>query len=893
MTVGSFAFVPNLRSAAAADATLDGIRPRLTYQIELLGGSTVQGGREPLDGSLKGPGDVVGIDPGQIIRIEPEEANKGFEPNYFPFVQFRDPDLPWRYSLDSGQGDQLTPWVSLIVLKRGEFTHLSQGSAPCPRIEVASIRNSLPDLGQAWAWGHVQVDMNGVSGTPQEVLLADPGRGFARLLAPRQLEQSVEYTLFLVPTYKVGLDAGLGREPDPSDGPALAWAAGMDQAVILPVYFRHSFKTEAGQDLETLLRELRAIRADEADEPGAPQKVDATDVGYYPDLKLEDYAFKAQAALRQVDQPITANDTPAALRRRLVGTLNTVLAESAEKPDEEEDPLLTFPAYGARFGPKEEITKQGGDPDDWFDGLNLDLRFRAAAGLGHDIVRANDEHFAQLAWEQYEDVLAANQSLRQLQAATLLAGRMEAQHFSRLPQEAAVQLSSPLLGFVRTTEEEKSPSIARQLSGKALPEGYTSLALRRSQARKPSKAGGKGGQRRASTTAFPGDETPSETARPGKDGARTRRAKRLAEGRERKDIQTALRDVFNVELLGRKPKPRIPEAVVGAFSSQRIKQLVGDKLTRLPRLKADHIIGGRTAAEKEDGGIIWRAPRIPDPLIDYLIRVNRDGVLSNVAELPENTISFYQENRHFLEALMVGANHAMNEELRWRGYPTDMRGTIFSRFWNRGAPPAQLAADDITPIRSWSGRLGRQPSPADEDGKANLVAVIKGDVVRKLKDPLVVISIARGGAWDPDTAIEHDPIFFGKIGRDTVYFGFDISRDRLLSPDIRDRAYFAIYEPPARLRFGLDVGNRMVRHARPSVPAAVLNQAPPPLDLWDDLSWAHMSPGTSGYVDFSFMLPRPSQESVNYWENHKNSAGLARSFWQKPLAALLPLGRVL
>ncbi len=920
MSIGKFAFLPNMRSAAAAEASLAGVRPRLSYDIEIIGNNVAQGARVPVSATLKGPGDVIGIDPEQIIRIEPEEGNKGFEPNYFPFVQFKDPDLPWRYSLDSATGDRIMPWLALIALKEDEFTYLNQGNALAPRIEVASVQASLPDLGQAWATAHVQVDMDGVTGSPAEVVLRDPGRGFSRLFACRKLEAGTSYTLFLVPCYRVGLEAALGEGADDTLGRTLAWEAARTGAQILPYFFRHRFRTETGQDLEALLRKLRAVRADEEAKAGAPLWVSGQDVGYYRGAAFPDYRFAAQAALTRPDPPDPGFTTPDPLVDKMVQTLNTVLSEAGDDPDEQdvtdegavqEDPLLAFPAYGAHFAEAREISKRRAKNGGWFEFINLDLKFRAAAGLGQAIVRENDEHFAQLCWEQYDEVLAANQALRQLQLASLLAGRMEQRHFSRLPNETGVQLSEPLMGFVRKDPgDERSGSLKGWLQDRNVPGGFTSLSLRRTLSRKPERVpDGKDGapRRRVPMAALPGDKSPSRAAMPRPDGALRRRVKTLSGSRHQSEVSNALAGIFNVEMLGRKPKPQVPEAVVGAYSSARIKKLVGDKLTALPRQKADYLIGGRSAAEIEDGGVIYRAPRVPEPLIDYLTRFSRDAVLSNAAALPENTVSIFAENRHFIEAMMTGANHAMNEELRWREYPTDMRGTVFHRFWNRGAEPDDTSQDDIGEIREWSGKLGKNPNPADADGKSNLVVVIKGEVVRKLSNPLVVISIAGpgsqgGGAdangpieWDPANSVDHDPVFFGKIGRDAVYFGFDVSRDYLMSDEIRDRAFFVIYEPPARLRFGLDVGNAAVRSARPAVPSDVLGMATPDLKSWDDLSWKHMQLTASDYVDFAHRLARPRDEDTNYWGavNTKHSAGLARSFWQKPVAAVLPLGRVL
>jgi hypothetical protein len=47
----------------------------------------------------------------------------------------------------------------------------------------------------------------------------------------------------------------------------------------------------------------------------------------------------------------------------------------------------------------------------------------------------------------------------------------------------------------------------------------------------------------------------------------------------------------------------------------------------------------------------------------------------------------------------------------------------------------------------------------------------------------------------------------------------------------------------------------------------------------------------SGYVDFARNIAIAGQR--DYWGAAKTSASLALSFWQKPLAAVMPLARVL
>src|SRR5213076_2423164 len=55
---------------------------------------------EPVDKTvlLYGPGDITGIDPQQVVRIEPRRGTIDFEPNYFPGIEFDRPDFPWLFT---------------------------------------------------------------------------------------------------------------------------------------------------------------------------------------------------------------------------------------------------------------------------------------------------------------------------------------------------------------------------------------------------------------------------------------------------------------------------------------------------------------------------------------------------------------------------------------------------------------------------------------------------------------------------------------------------------------------------------------------------------------------------------------------------------------------------
>lgn len=906
-SVGDFAFLPNLRASSLTEASREGIRLVAEYQVQVTGGGNDHGAAVPKTAVMKGPGDVIAINPDQIIRTEPEPGLRGVEPNYFPYVEFRDADLPWRYSLAEGEDAQLPPWIVLVVLRDDEFTFAARGTGPAPCISVNDPAASLPDLAQSWAFAHVQVDMNGLTGSDvKEVVDDSPSRAFSRLICPRQLDPEMFYTMFVLPAYAAGREAGLGGVPDSGLGIYPAWTGTETHPLVLPYYFTQRFRTGPNEDVEALLRRLRAVRADEADEAGAPEYASTSDLGYYRQFSEEaKFTFPLHAALAQPGFEPSDMETPDRLAGRMANTLNTVLAEQPNpdaEDEEDEDPLLTFPAHGAAHTGRDSVTVARARQGLWFSVANLDLKYRQAAGLGAEIVRKNQDRYAQLCWKQYDKLVAINTQLRQLELAGMLAGRLESRHFRALPSDVGLRASQPMLRHV--TAPERKGSIAAALLKGGLPKAYTSRDLARQTARKPTRVesgaggGGKGGAGRLrATPVIPGDRSPRPEAVIRKDSAVLQLSKEMEAAKQEPELTDALGTLYNREHLGRRVRPNQPQAEVRAFSSRKIQLAVGDRLAALPKAKADALIQGRSKAEQDQGGVVYRAPRIPEPLVNPLRLVRRDALLSNVAALPDNTVSAYSENRHFIEAVMLGANHAMQQELRWRGFPTDMKGTIFHRFWDRGAEPDDTSKDDIGPIHTWTGKLGNQDSPVDQDGEENIVVVIKGDVVRKLDNPLMVIDIsANPDEWDGDPTGGSEPVFWGKIGRDVMYYGFDVSIDFLMSPANKPRAYFVIYEPPGRMRFGLDIGNYTVRRERGALSASIIDPMnAPPMQDWDDLSWAHMDLTASNYVSFDEdkIILKPPEASFNLWSAHKTSAKMARSFWQKPIAAVLPLERVL
>ena len=135
-------------------------------------------------------------------------------------------------------------------------------------------------------------------------------------------------------------------------------------------------------------------------------------------------------------------------------------------------PVLGPPLYGAY--PVRQHTVPADQPR-WLRELNLDPRSRAAAGLGAELVRQNQEDFVQWCWEQVQEVLDANQLLSRTRLALEALTRLHARHFAPLPEDRLLQLTAPLHSRTR----RGSVTITASIAGASLPDAAADPALRR------------------------------------------------------------------------------------------------------------------------------------------------------------------------------------------------------------------------------------------------------------------------------------------------------------------------------------------------------------------------------------------------------------------------------
>jgi hypothetical protein len=454
---GTYSFLPWLRQGLANQIqAADGdpaVQVRATVEVKLeLRGEKLAGGTETVpvtrDVALFGPGDILGIDQRAIVRVEPRHWITNFEPNYLAHIEFYDEDFPFRYTPaapDLARG-RLRPWIALVVLAEGEFEEGKNAKdKPLPYIEVSDLA-LFPAAEELWAWAHVHVnrpltaseselvssDMGAVLPKLAGVLREDPDLAYSRLLCPRRLDENKAYHAFVVPVFETGRRAGLGLDVGTIAATMSAWAGtGRPAPTSFPYYHRWSFRTGSAGDFETLVRMLvpRPI-----DRRVGTREMDVTYPG--PGVRpLDNPALQGflrlGGALRPPAIPPPPPPAPTPIDpwedwdEPYPRPLQVDLARMVNLADDyqaagDPDPIISPPLYGTWHAMARRVmTERDGTaippvaPDgDWIHRLNLDPRFRAAAGIGTRVVQDNQEKYMDAAWEQVGKVLEAQRRIR-------------------------------------------------------------------------------------------------------------------------------------------------------------------------------------------------------------------------------------------------------------------------------------------------------------------------------------------------------------------------------------------------------------------------------------------------------------------------------------------------
>lgn len=430
---------------------------------------------------VAGPQDVRGFEASAVLHTWPRADVMDAPPGFLPLIEFKQADLPWRYTPSAPDGVRLNPWLCLVVLSESEIGafYESTGEQPFAIVQVTDQRRLLL-LDDAWAWAHVHAlgtsDHAVTASNVGELLAQEPDRFVARLLAPRVLAPRTTYRAMLVPTHAWGAAAGLGRErPAGSTLRSPAWAneAG---PVTLPVYYSWRFGTGTGERFETMVRRLRTRalpssvgtrRMDTRNAAARLPGVGPTSAATGP-MELE-------AAL----QPMERNDPPGPMvSGAFVALLTAILNDVAERRSADAPAILGPPLYGQWYAMREGLgptDAPAGLPTGWLASLNLDPRNRVAAGMGTRVVQARQQALLASAWRQLEGIRAINETLRQTQLSRQTSLRIHARQLAPLGPEALLSWTAPLHGHVLHGETP----VAGVLAGSAIPAGLFEGSWRR------------------------------------------------------------------------------------------------------------------------------------------------------------------------------------------------------------------------------------------------------------------------------------------------------------------------------------------------------------------------------------------------------------------------------
>ena len=792
--------------------------------------------------ALLGPGDIVGFDAASVRRAWPTAGATDAEPGYFPLVEFADADLPWRYTPAATNGDRLTPWLCLIVVKDTEAQPLVAATRDRP-LAVLSVTDAgaLPDLSQAWAWAHAQL-LGTDPATPDSVatlLAATPQNALARLLCPRRLDPQTSYLACVVPVFERGRLAGLGKPVAGVDRAMLAWSGAAP--VDLPVYYSWRFQTGDAGDFASLVHKLVACK--ELPDAAWERDLAISPPGAQPPAWQ---VTKLAGALMPLD-----TEPPAWAGGAFTDALVTLVNDA--NPRE-----LAPPLYGRWLAKTAQLSTSPTAAPAWFHQLNGDPRARVAAGLGTLVVQAQEQTLLAQAWAQADAVRRANQQLRLTQLAREVATRLYQRHFS-ISGDAALQVTAPVHAKIRSG----TTTIKAQLAASPIVPGAIGARWRRASRLLGSLRMRQAGAAQAATSALARMNTGALALVP------------FTKISARPDhISTTTTVTTTTVTTNVTPRSRTtpPVAAIATLDTAAIEKaatalstqfqtaslqpgiqwvsadLDGIHQTVLAQLHPKHTIEqpmaarltGFVAGPKRTDPLepVMAAPAFPQATYEPLRDESQSWILPGLDQVPANSVAVLRTNWAFVEAFLVGMNHEMARKLLWNGYPTDQRGTYFRTFWD-----ARGSVGDIGPIHGWTAALGKNRTGTDP-----LVLLVRGDLIRRYPNTVVYAAAgvpAAHGTRAPGPT-EKQPLFYARLQPDVALYAFDLDRDAVRG---NPGWFFVLQEHPSEPRFGL------------ATPGTAWGAQPA---TWQALGWDHLAASAAAlesihYIDLAAALPLAPQ----------------------------------
>lgn len=838
-------FLPWLRGGLAGLQQETGVPLRFGVSLQ---GQRRDGGAPDIhsfadrDVRLLGPGAVIGLQLDDVLRQDPKPGATLVEPNYFAAVEFRSADLPWRYTPAAPDADgHLQPWLALVVVEDRPGVTLSSGVGQRLRtLTVDDAATELPPLKDAWSWAHVQYegdlpedpdDQNQALRSAHEA--TDPALR-ARLICPRRMDPGRTYIACVVPIYEAGRLAGLGTPGSQDFGPAWQDASA---SVTLPVYLSWRFSTGQRGDFEALVSRLSPS---ESDSSIGLRQLDLRPLEVELDVEPGDAYFAgalvspaAMEQLAEIDQ--NPDDDRRDFQSALAKRVNSAQSGIEGKEPPAADPVVAPPAYGRSYVGNAPVHEDG-EAKGWFTQLNTQVRHRAAAGLGAELVRAHQETLMDQAWDAVGNVRRANALLNVAQMARGV-GKKSTARLAKLGTAARLRVMAP--AFNAISARGGPATINAQLHRSALPNGLFAGSARRIT--RPmtglTSEGGNADPGGTVVSAFlsnptgelgayrddlepiglTADATPAPTyiePQPGTGLGQVVLSRPKVDARNRV--------AFSVE----DGTDGLIEAVDATLDADA---LVSRSVTaRIPALKTD------TAAMPPR---IEMKPLFPEPLYQKLRDASAEMLVPGLGQIPSDTVTILVPNPAFVRAFMVGFNHEMGREFLWREYPTPLHTTWFQNFWS-------LRQADIDPIAKWrrdEALSGAQPKALNGN---EIVMVIRGALPQRYPDlrlyavPAQWLSIKDANGvthWYRREAETGQPVWphiAGKLSDDVFFFGFRLSVAQASGGQDQTGSagyFFAFEQLPGAPRFGLESAHD----------GAQFGAAP---DNWQTVSWNDVTP---------------------------------------------------
>ncbi|MEN6316584.1 MAG: hypothetical protein ABFD25_20305 [Clostridiaceae bacterium] len=810
--------------------------------------------------TLKGPGEVLGFSDQAIALTEPVVNETSFAPNQIPYVDFKDADFPWRYSLEEPDAqNRLRPWLLLIVLKKGEYSELPPGRSSA----MISVNSSLlPDLNESWAFSHVQLStQEGFDPADISSYITDhPESAHSRILCTRRLQASQSYTAFLVPVYKMGIQAAL--ELEVQDTADLAWNTGSPSILSLPYYFRWDFSTSDTGDFEDLARRIRVY-----DNPGiisGSRKVaDSTGT----EMEFEGLVLPNNRQPSDKTYNIAFSNNAIAQFNKMYNKQRPVVSAQGGEPE------LFIPLYGQNHADSEHLigpTSAGTwenrpgaynpaydpvrSPDLWFSEGNLDRNYRYATALGASVVRYNQDDFISRCFAMAGEVKEVNQLIKRYKVLRNIRKNIVRRHLNTMDDTRFMHVTKNLQRY------------------------YT-------------------GSDRVNTTVHStgGFSAPVHSAR-GVDISESFKSGRSSYPNISMNLIKSINICNSIgELRNERLMNFRDEAEKSSFmeDAQTFKSLLLN--TDTAREVLNRIVTSPDRSEVGDSEI-YHEPKIGEGLLGYIPQQIMKDLIPGLTELPNNSSMLLKLNREFLEAFMLGANHEMVRELIWREFPVDRRATVFNSFWGAGG----ANREDIKDIANWNGRLGENAGVSGSN-QDNIIVAIKSDLFRRYPktvlyaveyDPALitpqngwnaVINAVKQGASQTGATL-HKPLFTVDVMEDLLFIYYNFTKqymDRALNgsnPGGIRKFCFVILENVTLPKFGLDESVTANKNSL------------------DDLSWNDFDVNaTSGYLNISTMQSKLaamnfSGAAVN--RDFADAAKMAIIALNKPSGVIMDFGSI-